>query len=111
MRRCAAGSSRSRALAAGTTRSASRDTSVGLGVRVQRGDATGYAYVEDLSWEAMRRAAETAARIAGGSSTAIVPLAPSVLPDRYALERLTLEIDGREKRALLERASRTAMAR
>jgi TldD protein len=95
----------------GITRSASRGTSVGLGVRVQRGDATGYAYVEDLSWEAMRRAAETAARIAGGSATAVVPLAPSALPDRYALERLTLEVDGREKRALLERASRTAMAR
>ncbi|HEX7670063.1 MAG TPA: DNA gyrase modulator, partial [Polyangiaceae bacterium] len=31
----------------GITRSASRGTSVGLGVRVQRGDATGYAHVED----------------------------------------------------------------
>jgi TldD protein len=95
----------------GITRSASRGVSVGLGVRVQRGDATGYAYVEDLSWEAMRRAAETAARIASGSATAVVPLAPSVLPDRYALERMTLQVDGREKRALLERASRAALAR
>src|SRR6476469_4383133 len=110
MRRCAAGSSRSRALAAGTTRSAARGTSLGLGVRVQRGDATGYAFVEDLSWDAMRRAAETAARIAGGTPGARVALAPSTLPDRYALERLTLEVDGREKRALLERASRAALA-
>ncbi|HEX3595747.1 MAG TPA: DNA gyrase modulator, partial [Polyangiaceae bacterium] len=95
----------------GITRSASRATSLGLGVRVQRGDATGYAYVEDLSWDAMRRAAETAARIAGGTPGASVALSRSSLPDRYALERLTLEVDGREKRALLERASRAALAK
>ncbi|HEX4336345.1 MAG TPA: metallopeptidase TldD-related protein [Polyangiaceae bacterium] len=95
----------------GITRSASRSTSLGLGVRVQRGDATGYAYVEDLSWDAMRRAAETAARIAGGSPTASVALARSTLPDRYALEKLTLDVDGRDKRALLERASRAALAK
>lgn len=94
----------------GITRSASRGTSVGLGVRVQRGDATGYAHVEDLSWEAMKRAAETAARIAGGAPRAIVGLEPRVLPDRYAFERLTLAVDGREKRALLEQASKAALA-
>src|SRR6187399_877916 len=48
----------------GITRSASRGVSLGLGVRVQRGNATGYAHVEDLSFEAMQRAASTAARIA-----------------------------------------------
>src|SRR5687767_14450538 len=52
----------------GITRSASRGVSMGLGVRVQRGDATGYAHVEDLSWEAMQRAAETAARIASSGA-------------------------------------------
>jgi len=31
----------------GITRSASRGVSMGLGVRVQKGDATGYAHVED----------------------------------------------------------------
>src|SRR5258706_357532 len=50
----------------GILKSASRGVSMGLGVRVQRGDATGYAYVEDLTWEAMRRAAETASQIASG---------------------------------------------
>ncbi|HVU04072.1 MAG TPA: metallopeptidase TldD-related protein [Polyangiaceae bacterium] len=94
----------------GITRSAARGTSVGLGVRVQRGDATGYAHVEDLSWEAMKRAAETAARIAGGAPLAVEALKPSALPDRYAFERLTLSVDGLEKRALLERASRAAHA-
>src|SRR5512137_1837954 len=47
----------------GILKSASRGISMGLGVRVQRGEATGFAYVEDLRWEAMLRAAQTAARI------------------------------------------------
>ena len=48
----------------GILKSASRGVSMGLGVRVQQGDATGYAYVEELDWDAMKRAAETAAQIA-----------------------------------------------
>src|SRR5215470_10242855 len=34
----------------GILKAASRAVSVGVGVRVQRGDATGYAYTEDLTW-------------------------------------------------------------
>jgi TldD protein len=45
----------------GILKTASRGVSMGLGVRVQKGDATGYAYVERLDWDAMKRAAETAA--------------------------------------------------
>jgi TldD protein len=95
----------------GITRSASRGVSMGLGVRVQRGDATGYAHVEDLSWEAMKRAAETAARIAqGGGSKEPVALAPlQGLPQRYELDRITLDVPGLDKRALLERASAAAL--
>src|SRR5262249_5528399 len=54
----------------GILKAASRGVAVGLGVRVQRGDATGYAYTEDLTWEAMKRAAETAAQIATGTGGA-----------------------------------------
>src|SRR5258707_6432898 len=50
----------------GILKSASRGVSMGLGVRVQKGDATGYAYVERLDWDAMKRAAETAATSASG---------------------------------------------
>ncbi|HXS17534.1 MAG TPA: DNA gyrase modulator, partial [Polyangiaceae bacterium] len=39
----------------GITRSASRGVSMGMGVRVQKGDSTGYAHVEDLSFDSMRR--------------------------------------------------------
>ena len=96
----------------GITRSAARGVSVGLGVRVQRGDATGYTYVEDLTWESMKRAAETAARIASsGASPPPVALDPIVLPHRYELDQPTIDIEGVRKRALLERASRAALAR
>src|SRR6187549_2053973 len=95
----------------GITRSASRGVSMGLGVRVLMGDATGYAYVEDLTWEAMRRASETAAQIAsGGKSTAPVAVEASVLPERYTLASPSVDVPGLDKRALLERASRAALA-
>ena len=95
----------------GITRSASRGVSMGLGVRVQKGDATGYAHVEDLSWEAMKRAAETAARIAQGGKT-ITPVAIErlALPSRYELDRPTIDVPGVDKRSLLERASKAALA-
>jgi TldD protein len=95
----------------GITRSASRGVSMGLGVRVQKGDATGYAHVEDLSFEAMKRACETAARIAsGGGSPIAEKIQPLVLPDRYALNVPTLGESGQKKRALLERAAKHAHA-
>src|SRR5579863_2856669 len=53
----------------GILKSASRGVSMGLGVRVQKGEATGYAYIERLDWDAMKRAAETAAQIASGGGS------------------------------------------
>jgi TldD protein len=95
----------------GITRSASRGVSMGLGVRVLMGDATGYAYVEDLSFDAMKRAAETAAQIASGAEGgSAVAVQSRVLPERYAFERPSVDVAGLDKRALLERASRAALA-
>ena len=70
-------------------KSAGRAVTLGLGVRVMSGDATGYAYVEDLSMEAMEAAARTAAQIAkDGSSTEAqavqVHAAAARLPGRAA---------------------------
>src|SRR5262245_51162093 len=53
----------------GILKSASRGVSMGLGVRAQQGDATGYAYTEKLDWDAMKRAAQTAASIASGGGS------------------------------------------
>src|SRR5215467_821281 len=93
----------------GILKSASRGVSMGLGVRVQKGDATGYAYVEELEWDAMKRAAETAAQIAtGGGAKAPIAAKAVSLPRRYELEKVTIDVPGIEKRRLLERAAATA---
>src|SRR5215467_6342099 len=47
-------------------RTLGRGITLGLGVRVTKGDATGYAYTEDLAWEKMAYAAKTAGQIASG---------------------------------------------
>jgi len=95
----------------GILKSASRGVSMGLGVRVQKGDATGYAYVEQLDWEAMERAAKVAAQIAtGGGAPAPVGLSERTLPQRYEVGAVTLDVPGIEKRALLERAAKAANA-
>ncbi len=95
----------------GILKSASRGVSMGLGVRAQQGDATGYAYTERLEWDAMKRAAETAASIAsGGGARAPQPIEGRTLPSRYELELVTLDVPGLEKRKLLERAAAAAHA-
>lgn len=95
----------------GILKAVSRGVSIGLGVRVQRGDATGYAYVESLAWDDMKRAAETAAQIATGSK-ARDPIVPTerVIPHRYEAHPVSIDVAGAEKRALLERADKAARA-
>ena len=95
----------------GILRSAGRSVSMGLGVRVMKGDATGYAYVQELTPEAMAHAAKTAAQIAsGGKVHAPVEVKSRELPMRYALELPSLEASGEEKRDLLVRADVAARA-
>ena len=97
----------------GILKSASRGVSMGLGVRALKGDAAGYAYVERLDWDAMKRAAETAAQIAsGGGDKRIAPQAvvSRELPSRYELSKVTLDESGEDKRKLLERAAQAAHA-
>ncbi len=92
-------------------KSARRAVSMGLGVRVMKGDATGYAYCEDFSFDAMKQAAETAAQIAAGGQ-AVAPLGVSMrdIPSRYPVEVESLDVEGEAKKALLERADRAARA-
>src|SRR5262245_9936730 len=93
----------------GILKSVSRGVSIGLGVRVQRGDATGYAYVESLVWDDMARAARTAAQIATGDK-AREPTVPTehVLPRRYEVSPVSIDVAGADRRLLLERADRAA---
>jgi TldD protein len=95
----------------GIVRSAARGVSMGMGVRVQEGEATGYAHTEDLSWEALERAARVAAGIAAaGKAMAPVGLQPIQPSHRYDLDQPTLDVDGRRKVELLERAAKAIMA-
>lgn len=99
------------ALDEGILKAVSRGVSIGLGVRVRRGEATGYAYVESLAWDDMKRAAETAAQIATGvqATHPVVPV-ERVLPRRYEVAPVSIDVAGATKRALLERADRAARA-
>ncbi len=95
----------------GILKSATRGVTVGLGVRVRKGEATGYAYTEELLEEAMMRAAKTAAQIAsGGGAPPIATPQLRTMPRRYELEGLTLDTAGESKRDLLRRADKAARA-
>src|SRR5262245_1195796 len=93
----------------GRVRTIGRGAILGLGVRVLRGDATGYAYTEDLGWDRMLEAARTAAQIAqGGGAPAPVSTTAVTLPSFYALDVSTLSSPGEAKVELLRRADRAA---
>ena len=88
---------------------ASRAIIIGLGVRVLEGDATGYAYTEDLTLEGMLRAAETASAVAkaGDAKTGIEVQGVKTL-DLYPIERNTVDVDAIEKLQLLREADEAA---
>ncbi len=94
-------------------KSASRNVSQGVGIRVVKGDAIGYAYTESLDMAAMRRAAETAARI-GTSGERPVPVdATPLLRGEHSFYRFDEPLTDEPpaaKVALLERADRAARA-
>jgi TldD protein len=81
----------------------------GVGIRVVMGDATGYAYTEDLTAEAMRHAADTAARIARrGDRVGPVGVAMRLTPDLYPVRAPSWEAPAREKLAIIRRADAAA---
>jgi TldD protein len=94
----------------GILKSAGRGVSLGLGVRVRKGDATGYAYCEDLAIEAMEHAAKIAAQIADAGGNKPVGLQPISTPSRYPVTELSFDVDGATKRELLRRVDLAARA-
>ncbi|MBP6627970.1 MAG: metalloprotease TldD [Kofleriaceae bacterium] len=92
-------------------RSVGRGITVGLGVRVTKGDATGYAYCEDLAWERMAHAARTAGQIArAGGAPGPVAITSVHVPDYYPVGELSLTTSATDKLALLRAADRAARA-
>ena len=91
--------------------SVGRGITLGLGVRVTKGDATGYAFTEDLAWERMAHAARIAGQIATGGGHARAVAAHGVtLPDYYPVARPSLIEPPADKLALLHAANRAARA-
>jgi len=92
-------------------KSVGRGITLGLGVRVTKGDATGYAYTEELSWEAMEKVARTAAQIAtAGKSPAPVEFKSIQVPSFYPVKVPSIETVPEEKLELLRRGDRAARA-
>jgi len=90
-------------------KSLGRGITMGVGVRVLKGDASGYAYSEDLSFDRMAHAARTAAQIAaGGGAPAPIAVTPIRVPDFYPVEVPSVEQDPAGKLALLTRADQAA---
>jgi TldD protein len=92
-------------------KSVGRGITLGLGVRVLAGDATGYAYCEELTWEAMENAARTAAQIAAqGASPPPEAVRAIEVPSFYPVKVPSLETVPEDKLELLRRADRAARA-
>jgi TldD protein len=96
----------------GEVNRASTTLELGVGVRVVKGDQTGYGYTEELTPESLRRVAETAAAIADGPAGA-APRRLRVdrrLPDRYRQKVRWDEVRPAQKLPLLQRLNAAAFA-
>jgi TldD protein len=92
-------------------KSAQHGISMGVGVRVISGSKVGYAYSDDLSFDALKRAAETAALIAEGKgSNKSFKVSRAPLPTFYSVNPHLESIDTLAKRDLVLRANKTARA-
>jgi TldD protein len=90
-----------------------RGITLGLGVRVTKGDATGYAYTEDLSWEKMAHAAKTAGQIAAGGGAkpvGISTISKVSTPSFYDVPVPSLTTPAIDKLSLLRAADKAARA-
>ena len=85
---------------------------LGAGVRVVRGDQTGYGFTEDLSLAALRDCARTAAAIADGPSRAAPERfhVAGQLPQRYPLRTRWEEVRPEQKLPLLSGLNEQAFA-
>ena len=84
---------------------------LGCGVRVLKGDQTGFAFTEDLSPKALLASAQTAAAVANGSAAPLMASIQQVsTPSYYVIERPWQEVAVKEKIPLVEQASERALA-
>jgi len=91
-------------------KSATKSIVHGVGVRVIIGEKTGYAYTDEIEFDAIRRAAETASHIArnGGLVTPIAVNATSAKANLYPVATPLSDVDLQRKIALITEADRVA---
>src|SRR5205814_83996 len=94
----------------GIVKRATRSVSLGVGIRVRRGEASGYAFSEDLSWDALVEAAQTAASIADRDPREPARIAERDIPRRYSHNAFEVGPDCMAKRQWLLDADRAARA-
>jgi TldD protein len=89
------------------------EVDLGAGIRVLKGDATGFAYCEDLTEKALLATAETAAAVADGKPQARPqPLAAvKVKKNYYPVDVPWSEIGVEKRLPIIERSNKTARAR
>ncbi len=91
--------------------SAYSNVAYGVGIRVLKGDQTGYAYSENITGEAMLKAARTAANIASGSSaTAPIDIKEFNPPNYYAVKTSWEEISIKDKIPYMKRLNDNVFA-
>lgn len=103
--------SRALALEDGKVNRARVSVDLGVGVRVVKGDQTGFAYTEDLSPEALVEAAKTAAAIASGPARDVVLPVRVAVPGSLYDQRVPWAQVGTDRRKpLLDLANSLALA-
>ena len=99
--------SHSMTLEDGAVNRAYASADLGAGVRVIKGDQTGYAFTEDLTLDSLKSAANVAAAIADGlakegpKAFRFDPGGQKKMPDRYKLTRLWDDVRAEERLPLL----------
>ena len=89
-------------------KSAAKSVVQGVGVRVIIGDKTGYAYTDEIAYDAIRRAAETASHIArsGGTTQLVGVNATPNAQNLYPVETPVSSVELARKIELLRKADR-----
>ncbi|MCB9543874.1 MAG: TldD/PmbA family protein [Myxococcales bacterium] len=96
----------------GAVNRAYSSVSLGVGVRVVRGDQTGYAYTEELTRQAVADAAAIAAVVADGPARdAPTAFSAQPLPDRYPVKKPWTGIGVADKMPILTRINQGVFAR
>ncbi len=84
---------------------------LGVGVRAIKGDQTGYAYTEELTNDAIERAAGTAASVARGPSrSSPVAFRAEGLPARYPIKTPWEQVKASDRIPILTRVNERALA-